>query len=64
MDGRRAVARARHELLRSRYPASRRRGIFTWPVVLIGLGLAAAWGTFLWLVIGGSIASFGNPWPQ
>jgi|tagenome__1003787_1003787.scaffolds.fasta_scaffold19498941_2 hypothetical protein len=41
-----------------------RRGALTEREVLIGLGIAVAWGLFLWLVIGGSIAAFGNPWPH
>jgi hypothetical protein len=36
--------------------------VFTGRVALIGLGIALAWGSFLWIFIGGSIASFGNPW--
>jgi hypothetical protein len=31
-------------------------------VLLVGLGLAVAWGLFLWLSIAGAIAAFGNPW--
>ena len=48
----------------SRRPPSgqRRQRVFTARVLLIGLGLAVAWGLYLWLFIGGSIASFGNPW--
>jgi hypothetical protein len=40
----------------------RRQRVFTGRVLLIGLGIATAWGLFLWLFIGGAIASFGNPW--
>ena len=40
----------------------RRQRVFTGRVLGIGLGIAVTWGLFLWLVIGGSIASFGNPW--
>jgi hypothetical protein len=43
-------------------PTRRGRGIVSGRVLLLGLGIAVAWGLFLWLVISGSIASFGNPW--
>jgi hypothetical protein len=31
----------------------------------VGVAAAAtlAWGAFLWLVIGGAVELFGNPWP-
>ena len=47
-----------------RRPSGGRRGprVFSGRVLLTGLGAAVAWGLFLWLVIGGSIASFGTPW--
>jgi hypothetical protein len=50
------------DILDRRARTRRPRRVFTGPVLLIGLGIAVAWGLFLWLFIGGSIASFGNPW--
>jgi hypothetical protein len=46
----------------TRHPSGQRGRVFSGRVLLAGLGLAVAWGLFLWFFIGGSIASFGNPW--
>jgi hypothetical protein len=47
-----------------RRPTNPRRGssIISPRVALLGLGIAIAWGLFLWLSISTSITSFGNPW--
>jgi hypothetical protein len=47
-----------------RHAVNPRRGssIISPRVALLGLGIAIAWGLFLWLSIGTSITSFGNPW--
>jgi hypothetical protein len=60
-----ATARSDHQSTENRPHPSRtrqRRSPLTGRALLLGLGIAVAWGLFLWVFIGGSIASFGNPW--